>query len=88
VQEGFDELYNHAIVTAGVTPTHASVHTIVAPPERELVSPKRLSRRAEEGELVYQLQCENTVKFRSEHYSLGPSAGDVIYQTATRRRRR
>ncbi len=86
VQEGFDELYNHAIVTAdGVTPTHASVHTIVAPPVRELVLTKTgYPVVLKEGELVYQLQCENTGEVPVRNITvLDLLPGDVIYQSAT-----
>lgn len=61
VREGYDDLYNHTLVSAdGITPTYASLYSPVFQP---LLSPLLVKTGdavvLTTGELVYTLQCEN-----------------------------
>ena len=62
VREGYDGLYNQALVTAdGVPPTHASLLSTVYPPVRELTLSKTgYDVVLKNNEIVYQVRCENT----------------------------
>ena len=62
---GYDQLYNHAVVSAEcVTPTHASLLTEVIQPSEPATGTLRLTKTGSSlvfvgGELVYTLRCEN-----------------------------
>jgi uncharacterized repeat protein (TIGR01451 family) len=62
---GYDQLYNHAVVSAEcVTPTHASLLTDVILPSEPTTSTLSLTKTGSSlvfvgGELVYTLRCEN-----------------------------